>query len=194
VTDNTGTQNQKNMLRSICQFFFYVTGWKVKGAVPPSIHQFVMIVAPHTSNWDFVVGLAARSILNLDKTKYVAKKELFRFPFGWLFRKLGGYPVDRSKHSNFVDAAADLFRLHTEFSICFTPEGTRSYSPKWKTGFYYIAMKAKLPIIMVAFNYATKQVIVEPPFTPTGVVEKDINFMMDYYRKIPGKFPEKGVI
>ena len=152
-----------------------------------------MIVAPHTSNWDFFIGLAARSILRVD-TKYVAKQELFRFPFGWIFRKLGGYPVDRSKNTNFVDAVCDLLEKNPEFSICFTPEGTRSYVPKWKTGFYYIALKTKLPIIMVGFNYVKKEVCVEPPFMPSGNLDKDLEFMLSYYRKIPGKFPEKGIV
>jgi 1-acyl-sn-glycerol-3-phosphate acyltransferase len=179
-------------LRAVYKFFFWLFGWKIKGDVPVSLMQYVMIVAPHTSNWDFVLGLAARSILRLD-IRYVAKKELFKFPFGWLFRKLGGYPVDRSKSSNFVDAVADLFNKNERFSICITPEGTRSYSPKLKTGFYFIAQKANIPVIMVGFNYAKKTVQVEPPFYTTGDIDKDFTFMMDYYRKVPGKIPEKGI-
>ncbi len=181
------------MFLQLSRFIFYLTGWQVKGLVPVSLDQFIMTVAPHTSNWDFFLGLAARSILRLD-TKYVAKKELFRFPFGGIFKKLGGYPVDRSKNTNFVDAVAVLFKNNKRFSIAFTPEGTRSYAPKWKTGFYYIALKAKIPIVMVSFNYATRTVSVEPPFMPTGNLETDLEFMMNYYRKTPGKFPEKGVI
>jgi 1-acyl-sn-glycerol-3-phosphate acyltransferase len=151
-----------------------------------------MIVAPHTSNWDFVVGIAARSILKLE-IKYVAKKELFKFPFGWIFKKLGGYPVDRSKTTNFVDAVSNLFKTHEYFSICFTPEGTRKYTPKWKTGFYYIALQAGIPVVMVGFNYADKLVQVEPAFYLSGDIDKDIAHMMDYYRKVPGKIPEKGI-
>ena len=180
------------MFRLISHLLFRLTGWKVTGSVPTTLHQYVMIVAPHTSNWDFFVGMAARSILKVN-TKYVAKKELFRFPFGWIFRKLGGYPVDRSKNTNFVDAVVELLEKNPDFAICFTPEGTRSYVPKWKTGFYYIALKRKIPIIMVGFNYAKKEVAVETPFMPTGDVEKDMEYMLNYYRKIPGKFPEKGI-
>ncbi|MBL0343459.1 MAG: 1-acyl-sn-glycerol-3-phosphate acyltransferase [Bacteroidetes bacterium] len=152
-----------------------------------------MIIAPHTSNWDFFLGLASRSVLGLE-TKYVAKKELFRFPFGWIFKNLGGYPVDRSKSNNFVDAVVEVFKTEPEFSICITPEGTRSYAPVWKTGFYYIAQKAGIPIVMVAFNYATKEVVVEPPFYLSGDIEKDFEFMKNYYRKVPGRNPKKGVI
>jgi 1-acyl-sn-glycerol-3-phosphate acyltransferase len=179
-------------MRAIYLFLFKLTGWKIKGAVPKSLKQYVMIVAPHTSNWDFFVGLAARSILRLG-TRYVAKKELFRFPFGWIFKKLGGYPVDRSRNSNFVDAVTDLFRTNERFSICFTPEGTRSYAPKWKTGFYYIAVNAHIPIVMVGFDYSNKTVFVREPFYPTGNVEADMQYMISYYRSIKGKFPEKGI-
>jgi 1-acyl-sn-glycerol-3-phosphate acyltransferase len=180
------------MMRGLYRFFFKRAGWKIKGVIPRSLHKYVMVVAPHTSNWDFLVGLAARSILDID-TYYVAKKELFKFPAGWLFRKLGGFPVDRSRSSNFVDAVVDLFKDKERFSICLTPEGTRSYAEKWKTGFYYIALKAQIPIVMVAFNYATKEVIVNPPFYPTGNIEQDIKYMKDYYKKIPGKIPDQGV-
>lgn len=151
-----------------------------------------MIVAPHTSNWDFFVGLGARSILKLD-TKYVAKKELFIFPFGWFFRKLGGYPVDRSKHTRFVEAVCDIYNSKERFGVAITPEGTRSYAPEWKTGFYYIANKLKIPVIMVAFNYEKKEVVLEEPFYITGDSEKDIAIMKNYYRNIPGKNPENGV-
>lgn len=173
-------------------FFFRLFGWKVKGQVPGSLKKYVMIVAPHTSNWDFLVGVAARSILQLD-TMYVAKKELFIFPFGWFFRKLGGYPVDRSKHTRFVEAVCDIFNSKDRFSIAITPEGTRSYAPNWKTGFYYIANKLKIPVVMVGFDYAKKEVVLKEPFNLTGDTDKDIAFMKDYFRTITGKNPKQGV-
>ncbi len=179
-------------MRHIYSLLFRLCGWSVKGSMPANIKKWVIIVAPHTSNWDFLVGLAARSILRL-KAKYLAKKELFAFPFGWVFRALGGYPVDRSKNTNFVDAVVDIFNANDTFSIAITPEGTRSYVSKWKTGFYYIALKANIPIVMVAFDYANRQVLVEPPFYPTGDAERDIEYMKNYYRKIEGKNPDKGV-
>jgi 1-acyl-sn-glycerol-3-phosphate acyltransferase len=181
------------MARAIYAFFFRIFGWSTSGKVPKGLKKFVIIVAPHTSNWDFMVGLCARSILGLQNTKYIAKKELFVWPVGWLFRLLGGYPVDRSKNTNLVDATVDIFNSKDSFSIAITPEGTRSHVSKWKTGFYYIAQKAGIPIIMVAFDYAARQVRVEPPFYPTGDVDKDISYMMDYYRKVKGKNPAQGV-
>ena len=151
-----------------------------------------MIVAPHTSNFDFIVGLAARSILRLD-TKYIAKKELFRFPFGILFRFLGGYPVDRSKHSNMVEAVTRIFNDHKQFSICITPEGTRKYVPQLKTGFYRIAERLEIPIVMVGFDYRKKEVSIAPPFYTTGQIEQDIAIIKNYYKNISGKYPENGI-
>lgn len=179
-------------MKFLYRFFFNALGWKVKGRVPADLKKYVIIVAPHTSNWDFLVGLAARSILGID-SKYMAKKELFRFPFGWLFRKLGGYPVDRSKTNNFVDAVCDIFNSKEAFSIAITPEGTRSYSPKWKTGFYHIARQLQIPVIMVAFDYPSKTVRVETPMMLTGDIDREIESMQSYYRTIKGKNPELGV-
>jgi 1-acyl-sn-glycerol-3-phosphate acyltransferase len=180
------------MVRLIYKFFFWFSGWKISGIISSDVKKYVMIVAPHTSNWDFLVGLAARSILKLD-TKYLAKKELFKPPFGWLFYALGGYPVDRSKHNNLTDAVVNIFNSKHRFSICITPEGTRKYSEKWKTGFHSIAQKANVPVIMVAFDYSTKTVFVEQPFYPTADLNADIERIKNYYRKFKGKIPEYGV-
>lgn len=186
-------QLSNHLARAIYKLIFKLTGWKVKGEISKSLSRYVMIVAPHTSNWDFFVGLAARSILNID-TKYVAKKELFRFPFGWMFKSLGGFPVDRSKHNNFVDAVCEIFKSKDQFSICITPEGTRSYNPQWKTGFYYIAVKSNIPIVIVGFDYSKKTVSVEEPFYPTGNIDNDIEYMKGYYRNLKGKIPDQGVL
>lgn len=151
-----------------------------------------MIVAPHTSNWDFLIGLAARSILRI-KTRYLGKKELFRFPFGILFRCLGGYPVDRSKQSNMVEEVAKIFNRHEEFSICIAPEGTRSKTDKLKTGFYHIASQLNIPILMVGFDYSKKEVRIHEPFHPSGKMEEDMPKILDFFRTIKGKYPEKGI-
>lgn len=180
------------MLGPVYRFFFKIRGWKVVGKIPDDLKKFVMVVAPHTSNWDFFVGLGARSVMGVD-TRFAGKKELFRFPFGWIFKKLGGYPVDRSKKNNFVDAVCDIYDSKERFSICLTPEGTRSYAPVWKTGFWHIAHKLNIPIVMIAMNYETKSVVIEPPFFTSGNMETDISKMKDYFRKSPGLHPELGV-
>lgn len=181
------------MMRFINNLLFKLFGWKIKGAIPPDLKKYVMIVAPHTSNMDFLVGLAVRSILRLD-TKYLAKRELFKPPFGWLFYALGGYPVDRSKHTRLVYKVAEIYDSHERFSICITPEGTRKYSPVWKTGFHKIALKTQTPIVMVAFDYPTKSVVIAPPFNPTENTDADIEYIKNYYRQFKGKNPDQGVL
>ena len=179
------------MIRPLYKFFFKLSGWKIKGDVP-AVDKYVMIVAPHTSNMDFMVGLAARSILRLD-TKYLGKKELFRFPFGWFFRYLGGYPVDRSRHTNMVEEVVKIFESHKKFSICIAPEGTRKYVKEWKTGFYQIALKARVPIVVVGFDYLEKEVSIAPLFFPTGNMEVDLEKIKQHYKSISGKYPERGI-
>jgi 1-acyl-sn-glycerol-3-phosphate acyltransferase len=179
-------------MRLVYKLIFYVIGWKIKGSIPKDCPKYVLIVAPHTSNWDFFLGLAVRSIKKMD-TKYLAKKELFKGVSGKIFKALGGYPVDRSKNTNFVDAVADLFENNDRFSIAITPEGTRKYVAKWKTGFYYIALKAKVPLIMASLNYRDKVVEFSPPFNPSGDLQTDLKEILAHYKKIPGKNPENGV-
>lgn len=156
----------------------------------PADKKFIIIVAPHTSNWDFMLGVAVRSILRF-KAKYLAKMELFRFPFGGLFRALGGVPVDRSTHTNLVDAVADMFNRREEFIVAIAPEGTRKYVPKWKSGFYYIALKAKIPIVMCSFNYEKKVVYIAEPFFPSGDKKNDMEFIFNYFRDKKGKYPKE---
>lgn len=179
------------MLRPIYKFLFWIFGWKVTGW-KPNLEKFIMIVGPHTSNWDFPLGVATRGILKLD-IKFLAKKELFKFPFGAYFRWMGGHPVDRSKSTSLVDYVADVFNRNEKFFLAIAPEGTRSYVPKWKTGFYYMALKAKIPIVMVGFNYGHKEVNLQPPFYPTGSLEKDLEIMQTYFRGIEGRHPAKGL-
>jgi 1-acyl-sn-glycerol-3-phosphate acyltransferase len=181
------------MARFFYQLFFKIFGWQIKGTIPSEVKKYVMIVAPHTSNIDFMVGLAARSIMRLE-TKYLAKKELFKPPFGWLFYALGGYPVDRSINTNIVDKVVEIFNSHDRFSICITPEGTRKHAETWKTGFHKIARHAGIPIIMVAFDYRTKTVFAEPPFYPSEDLMADLEKIKEYYRQFKGKYPENGVL
>ncbi len=180
------------MIRPVYKFFFEKAGWKITGRFPYELKKYVMIVAPHTSNWDFIVGLAARSILRI-KTRYLGKKELFRFPFGFLFRYLGGYPVDRSKSGNMVEEVAKIFDRHDEFSICIAPEGTRSKAEKLKTGFYHIASRLNIPILMVGFDYPSREIRIHEPFLPSGNIEADMPKIMEFFRSITGKYPEKGI-
>lgn len=169
-------------------------GWKQVGAFPNHLKKYVVIVAPHTSNWDFVIGLLFRKVLRLEHAKYLGKHQLFRPPFGFFFRWLGGYPVNRSASSNLVDQVVKIFNEHDEFVLALSPEGTRQRVDKLKTGFYNIARKANVPIIMVAFDYANRQLVISPPVETTENEQADFNRILAFFRPIAGKRPENGLM
>jgi len=172
--------------------YFKILGWKVVGNTDFSkdeIKKAVIIAAPHTSWHDFYMGVLLRAVLNV-KTNFVGKKELFVFPLGWLFRLLGGAPIDRHTKENKVSAIAKLFSEKDEFRMTMSPEGTRKKVEKWRTGFYYIAKEAKVPIIMFTLDFENKQNKISEPFYPTDNVEKDFEFMHAFYKDVKGKIPE----
>ena len=172
--------------------YFKILGWKVVGNTDFSkdeIKKAVIIAAPHTSWHDFYIGVLLRAVLNV-KTNFVGKKELFVFPLGWLFRLLGGAPIDRHTKENKVSAIAKLFSEKDEFRMTMSPEGTRKKVEKWRTGFYYIAKEAKVPIIMFTLDFENKQNKISEPFYPTDNVEKDFEFMHAFYKDVKGKIPE----
>lgn len=180
------------MLRAIFRLIFWLTGWKIEGRFP-DIKKYIAAVAPHTSNWDFVVGVMARSILHLEKAKFLGKDSLFKPPFGWFFRWLGGYPVDRSKKSDMTEQVAAYFHSHDEFILAMAPEGTRKKVEKLRTGFYYIAKKANVPIVPCGFDFEKKKIIIGAPMYPTDDIECDFAMLKNFYRGIKGKIPELGI-
>lgn len=169
-------------------------GWKSVGFFPADLKKYVVIVAPHTSGLDFVIGLLFRKALRLERAKYLGKDSLFKPPFGFFFRWLGGYPVDRSSSHNLVDQVAKIFNDHDEFALALSPEGTRKRVDKLKTGFYNIARKANVPIIMVAFDYKHKQAIISPSLETTSDQQADFEKILSYFRPIEGKYPENGLM
>jgi len=181
-------------MRFFWKWMLQLFGWKTNQEFPfHHLKKFIIIVAPHTSNWDFMVGLAYRSLLGLQKTRFLGKAELFKPPFGFIFRWLGGTPVDRKSSNNMVDVVAEIFDRHESYSLALSPEGTRKRVDKLRTGFYYIAQKAKVPIIMVGFDYKGKQAVIAEPFYTTSDPEKDFDHILNFYRNIQGKVPEKGL-
>lgn len=182
------------MKKAIARFILYTLwGWKLEKRFPSHVKKSVIIVLHHTSNWDFPIGILLRPAEDLD-TYFVAKKSLFRFPLGGFMRWLGGVPVDRSKHTNFVDAVAALYEDREVFNITIAPEGTRSKVTELKTGFYYIAMKAKVPIVCCKFDWGTMTLGFDDPFYPTGDYEKDLPQLLSYFKGIKGKCPEKDFV
>ncbi|MEZ4972574.1 MAG: lysophospholipid acyltransferase family protein [Cyclobacteriaceae bacterium] len=181
------------MLRPFYLLMFKLFGWKTEGNFSPDIKKYVIAVAPHTSNWDFVVGVAARSIFRIQKARYLGKSSLFKPAYGWFFRWLGGYPVDRSSSHDMVQQVAKIFNDHETFILAMAPEGTRKKVEKLRTGFYYIAKSANVPIIPVGFDFGGKRVVVGQPLYPTGNIENDMEKMLEFYRTIKGKNPELGI-
>jgi 1-acyl-sn-glycerol-3-phosphate acyltransferase len=168
-------------------FFLRLLGWKIT-AVPPFPQQCVVIVVPHTSWIDFPLGLLTRASMK-ENIRYAGKSSLFKPPFGWIFKALGGYPVDRSKRSNLVDAIVDIYKKEPDFKLAIAPEGTRKQVTELKTGFYYIAKGAGVPIILCKFDYEHKNVDFSAPFYPTDDKDADFAFIYNYFRGVKGKKP-----
>ena len=181
------------MFRPFYVLIFKILGWKTSGSMPIGIKKFVVAVAPHTSNWDFLVGLAARSILRIQKAQFLGKSQLFRPPFGWFFRMLGGHPVERSSSQDMVEQVVKIFNRHEAFILAMAPEGTRKKVEKLRTGFYYIAKGARIPIIPVGFDFRLKEVVVSRPLYPSDDMEGDMEKILSFYRTITGRNPELGL-
>ncbi|WP_297518397.1 1-acyl-sn-glycerol-3-phosphate acyltransferase [Flavobacterium sp.] len=170
--------------------FFRLMRWRLVGAFDPAISKCVIAVMPHTCNFDFFIGLLVRGIVN-QKMNFVGKKELFVFPFGCYFRAIGGAPLDRSGGKNLVDAIVDIFNERDIFRLGIAPEGTRKRVDTLRTGFYFIAHKAQVPIIPVAFDFGKKEVRIGAPFYPSGDVDKDLPTFLAFYKGVQGRYPER---
>ena len=181
------------MIRFFFTWYLSITGWKAVNAGSTNLKKFVMVVAPHTSSWDVIMGFAFRSFLKLGHIKFIGKQELFKPPFGFIFRKLGGVPVDRFNHNNFVDQVVDMFNTNESFAIALSPEGTRKKVDRLRTGFYHIARKANVPIVMVAFDFEHKEFRFAPPFLTTADEAADIKKILLFFKDVKGKIPELGL-
>lgn len=171
--------------------YFKILGWKIVGNTnfsKDTVKKAVIIAAPHTSWHDFYIGVLLRSVTQV-KTNFVGKKELFRFPFGWFFRALGGAPINRGVNESKVEAIAKLFSEKAEFRMTLAPEGTREKVSEWKTGFYYIAKAANVPIIMFTLDFENKQNKISEPFYPTDDIKADFQFIYNFYKGVKGKVP-----
>lgn len=179
-------------MKFLIRIILKLSGWKIDQHSPAGVNKCVIVVGPHTSNWDFIIGRMAFTMYGI-KPKILIKKELFFFPFGLILRALGGIPVDRKKNNNITDLAVKIFNENENLFMVFTPEGTRKYNPNWKKGFYYIAQKAKVPIYICYMDYERKIGGFHSLFQPTGDVDKDIAYIKNVLGQFKGKFPEKGV-
>ena len=178
------------MRRAIAKFIFHtLCGWKIDVPYPADVPKSVVCAMHHTSNWDFPIGIIIRPIMGVD-IAFAGKSSLFFFPLGIFMKMLGGYPVDRTKHTNFVDACVEIFNRKDSFKLCLAPEGTRTKVTKLKTGFYYTALKAGVPIVCCKFDWGTKTTGFSAPFYPTGDYEADLPKILVFFKGTTGKIPE----
>ena len=181
------------MIQSLCRWLLYKRmGYRFEETVKRP-RKYIIALAPHTSNWDFIVALL---FMGAEKFQcgFMMKKEWFFWPLGPIFRHMGGIPVYRDKNHSVTDILAQKAREAEDFHLCITPEGTRRLQPEWKRGFYYIALKAELPILLYAIDYPGKRIVCTKVLHPSGNVEQDMKIIMDYYRPYQGKYPDKFAV
>lgn len=183
------------MWRFISRVIFFITGWKVVGEYPQEITKAVLIAAPHTSNWDFIFSRAGLFLMNAP-VRFLIKKEWVQGPAGFLLKKLGAIPVDRSpktKSSGFVEEITSQFQNYDRLAIMIAPEGTRKRVTRWRSGFYHIALNANVPILFGYLDYRKKNAGIGGVFYPTGNYDEDLEKIKSFYRTVTARYPEKGV-
>ncbi|MBT9505958.1 lysophospholipid acyltransferase family protein [Rhodoferax sp.] len=175
------------LLRAFSVSFLKITGWKINGSLPPNGSKSVLIAAPHTSNWDLPYTLMVAFALRLN-VYWMGKEQLFRPPFRSLMMWLGGIPVEREKSNNLVAASVEAIKAADgPVQLIVPPEGTRGKTRYWKTGFYYIALGAQVPIVMAYMDYEKKISGLGPVFQPTGNIEADMASIKAFYAPFKGK-------
>jgi 1-acyl-sn-glycerol-3-phosphate acyltransferase len=170
-------------LSRIFSWIFRLRGWKLKGEIPAGLNKCVIIGAPHTSNWDFVFALGALHLFGY-RVNYMIKKELFVFPLAYLLKKSGGIAIDRKSNHHIVDEMASRIAASDQMYLVMAAEGTRKRVDHWKSGFYYVAMKANVPVIAGFLDYAKKEAGFGPVLQLTGNVENDMLKFRDFYKDI----------
>ncbi len=176
------------MLAHLSKWLLTALGWEIHANFP-DVKKYVIIAAPHTSNWDFPLGIMAVKAVKLD-VHWIGKHTIFHWPFGWFFRTLGGIPVDREHSLHLIQQIADLFENSEHLVFALAPEGTRSKTDHWKTGFYHIARTANVPIALGYLDFGKKQVGVHSTFYPGDDIEADFKVIREYYKNKHGKNPE----
>jgi 1-acyl-sn-glycerol-3-phosphate acyltransferase len=172
--------------------YFKIMGWTFNRNNVDLRDSGVIIFAPHTSNWDFIIGRMVLRFLGT-KPKLLVKSSLFFPPLGWILKAVGGIPVNRTTKNNLTDYISSLFKDNNSLHIIFTPEGTRSKNNNWKKGFYYTAMKAQVPIYIAYADYEKKTGGIIEKFHPTGNYQEDLLYIKSKYYNVKGKHPDHGV-
>jgi 1-acyl-sn-glycerol-3-phosphate acyltransferase len=173
-------------MKRICYLLLKLGGWTIEKEIPKESHRAVLVVAPHTSAWDFYYGKLAMIWMGLN-VRYLIKKEAFKFPFGYFLKKLGALPVDRQQVRKLPIHVARLFEEHEKLTIMIAPEGTRQYTDNWKKGFYFIATQANVPIVLAYMDWGKRRGGIRKVIYPTGNYEEDLKEIQDFYRGMQGK-------
>ena len=181
------------MITLLSKFYWKLFGWKIIGTLPADLKKMILVIAPHTSWVDILIGFASRAKLNIKHAKFLAKKELFEGPFGKLLYKLGGVSVDRSGKLGLVEQVVKLYDEHEEFIVGVSPEGTRKRVDKLKSGFYHIAKSANIPIVLVGFDYKKRQVILREPIFAGENEEADFEKIIEFFSTVHGKNADKDL-
>ncbi|WP_088322762.1 1-acyl-sn-glycerol-3-phosphate acyltransferase [Polaribacter tangerinus] len=177
-------------MKYISKFILHkLLGWKIENDFPKNLKKYVVIAAPHTSWVDFPIAILTRISCGT-MIHFIGKDALFKWPFGYFFRVLGGTPVNRSTSNNLVEAVIKTFNSKEEFRLGLSPEGTRKKVIQWKTGFYYIAKGANVPVVMATLDFENKKVKISPPYYTTDNKENDFKHFRSFFEGVKGKNPE----
>jgi 1-acyl-sn-glycerol-3-phosphate acyltransferase len=188
-------------MRRIFSFLYKLAGWRISGDVPRHLNKALWAVTPHWRTSDFFIGIGGRAALNIPTIGFLGKHTLFKWYSAWFFKALKGYPVNRSKSTNLVEAVAKTFGRYEKIGVAIAPEGTRKNVDKLKSGFYFMALAASVPIITVSFDYSRKCIEIGPIIYPTGDYVKDMKPFYDYFASLDTpkkdwlkKYIETGII
>ncbi|OIP04311.1 MAG: hypothetical protein AUJ97_02935 [Bacteroidetes bacterium CG2_30_32_10] len=166
-----------------------VLGWKIKGSLPPDIKKCILVAAPHTSYWDFLIARLTFYYMHVN-VRFLIKKELFKFPFKRYIKWIGCIPVDKSNSKKAIFSAVAAIHKYDTIHLVITPEGTRKYTNRWKKGFYFIAVHANIPMVLTYVDYAKKEGGFGPLIYPSGNFDKDFAQIEQFYSTITAKYPE----
>ncbi len=183
----------QSLMQKFYRFLLYrLMGWQSEVTIDfPK--KYIIALAPHTSNWDFMMGQLYSRAEGF-RCGFLMKKEWFFWPLGPIFKSMGGVPVQRSKHTSMTDQLADIARRQETFNLCITPEGTRKPVKEWKHGFYYIALKAEIPILLFGLDYERKRIECTRSIIPNGNIDEQMAEIKTYFSQFKGKHPEKFVV
>ncbi len=174
-----------------CRLLFKTWGWKIEGEIPYHLPKKLYVVLPHTSNWDFPTGIMLKYGYKME-VGFIAKSSLFKWPFAWFFKAMGGIPVDRKKSRGFIESVVKVIKERERFATAIAPEGTRDKVKKLKTGFYHIARLANIPLVYVKFDWGKKLIVFSKPREVYDTVQEELDFIAEHFKDTVGRIPEKS--